>query len=104
MIMKRVIFLLSFFFALFAQAQQPTTMITTLSNGAAIRTDVSEVEKITFADTTYNLNNNGYRILESDELCWPEDRLLPVFLPPQPCRPRGPRYDPPLRPCAYGGR
>ena len=83
MIMKRVIFLLSFFFAiLVAQAQQPTTMITTLSNGAAIRTDVSEVEKITFADTTYNLNNNGYRILESDELCWPEDRLLPLFLPP----------------------
>ena len=63
-------------------AQQPTTMIMKLANGAAIRTDVNEVEKITFADTIYNLNGSGDRILEADELCWPEDRLLPCFLPP----------------------
>ena len=63
-------------------AQQPTTMITKLANGAALRTDVSEVEKITFADTLYNLNSTGYRILEADELCWPDDRLLPFFLMP----------------------
>ena len=65
-------------------AQQPTTMITKLTNGAVVRTDVNEVERITFADTTYNLNNSGYRILEANELCWPEDRLLPLFLQPAP--------------------
>ena len=65
-------------------AQQPTTMITKLANGAIVRTEVNEVEKITFADTTYNLNSSGYRILEANELCWPEDRLLPCFLPPAP--------------------
>ena len=63
-------------------AQQPNTMITKLTNGAVVRTDVNEVEKITFADTLYNLNSSGDRILEVDELCWPEDRLLPHFLPP----------------------
>ena len=63
-------------------AQQPTTMITKLANGAVVRTDVNEVEKITFTDETYNLNSNGDQILEADELCWPEDRLLPLFLPP----------------------
>ena len=63
-------------------AQQPTTMIMNLTNGANIRTDVNTVDKITFADTIYNLNNAGFRILEADELCWPEDRLLPCFLTP----------------------
>lgn len=63
-------------------AQQPTTMFTKLANGAVERTDVNEVEKITFSDSTYNLNSAGLRILEADELCWPEDRLLPVFLSP----------------------
>ena len=65
-------------------AQQPATMIVKLANGATVRTDVSEVEKITFADTLFNLNNTGYRILEADELCWPDDRLLPLFLQPAP--------------------
>ena len=41
-------------------AQQPTTMIMKTANGAVVRTNVNEVEKITFADTTYNLNKNGY--------------------------------------------
>ena len=59
-----------------------TTMITRLTNGAIFRTDVNQVEEITFADTMYNLNSTGYRILEANEVCWPEDRLLPVFLPP----------------------
>ena len=63
-------------------AQQPATMIMKLANGAAIRTDVSEVEKITFDEATYNLNSSKDRILEADELCWPDDRLLPFFLPP----------------------
>ncbi|MBQ8047189.1 MAG: discoidin domain-containing protein [Prevotella sp.] len=63
-------------------AQQPTTMIMKLANGAVVRTEVDDVEKITFADTLYNLTSNGYRILEANELCWPEDRLLPLFLPP----------------------
>ena len=63
-------------------AQQPATMITKLTNGAEVRTEVNEVEKIVFADSTFNLNTNGNRILEYDELCWPDDRLLPHFLPP----------------------
>lgn len=65
-------------------AQQPTTMIMKTTNGAVVRTEVNEVEKITFADTLYNLNGSGYHILEANELCWPEDRLLPLFLPPVP--------------------
>ena len=63
-------------------AQQPTTMITKLTNGAVVHTDVGDVERITFADTVYHLNSAGNRILEADELCWPDDRLLPFFLPP----------------------
>lgn len=61
---------------------EDTTMITRLTNGAIFRTDVNEVEEITFADTLYNLNSTGYRILETGDLCWPEDRLLPIFLAP----------------------
>jgi hypothetical protein len=60
-----------------------TTMIMKTTNGVAVRIEANEVEDITFSDTLYNLNNTGYRILETNELCWPEDRLLPCFLPPQ---------------------
>ena len=63
-------------------AQQSTTMFTKLLNGAVMRTKVDEVEEITIADSTFNLNSSGYPILEADELCWPEDRLLPSFLSP----------------------
>ena len=80
----RNIFLLAIAFlgAVQTIAQQPTTMIMKMTNGAVVRTDVNEVEKITFADTLFNLNSAGNRILEANELCWPEDRLLPFFLPP----------------------
>lgn len=63
-------------------AQEPTTMIMKTTNGAVVRTAVNEVEKITFDDASFNLNSNGYRILEANEVSWPEDRLLPLFLPP----------------------
>lgn len=63
-------------------AQQPATMMMKLTNGAIVRSDVSQVEKITFGETTYNLNSTGERILEVGDLCWPDDRLLPLFLPP----------------------
>ena len=82
--MKKIFLLTALLGALQLTAQQPTTMFTKLTNGATLRTDVSEVEKITFADTTYNLNSSGFRILEADELCWPDDRLLPCFLQPAP--------------------
>ncbi len=86
--MKRVFLFLILHFPLLTlsvvHAQQPATMLMKLNNGAVVRTEVNEVEKITFADTLYNLNSSGYRILEADELCWPEDRLLPLFLPPAP--------------------
>ena len=58
-------------------------MLERLANGAVFRTEVNKVEEITFADTLYNLNSSGYRILEADEVCWPEDRLLPLFLAPE---------------------
>ena len=82
--MKKIFLLAALFGALQLTAQQPTTMLMKLTNGATLRTDVSEVEKITFADSTYNLNSSGFRILEADELCWPDDRLLPCFLQPAP--------------------
>ena len=63
-------------------AQQSATMITKLTNGAVVRTDVNEVEKITFTDSVFNINKTNSRILEVDELCWPEDRLIPFFSPP----------------------
>ena len=63
-------------------AQQSATMITKLTNGAVVRTDVNEVEKIIFTDSVFNINKTNSRILEADELCWPEDRLLPFFSPP----------------------
>jgi hypothetical protein len=81
--MKKIFLLATAFLAAVQlMAQQPATMIMKLTNGASVCTEVSEVEKITFADTLYNLNASGYRILEANELCWPEDRLLPFFLPP----------------------
>lgn len=82
--MKKIFLLATFLLgAVQLMAQQPTTMIMKTTNGGVVRTDVNEVEKITFTDTLYNLNSTGYRILEANELCWPEDRLLPLFLPPQ---------------------
>ncbi|MBO7120725.1 MAG: discoidin domain-containing protein [Bacteroidaceae bacterium] len=83
--MKKIILLLAAQLAATQfMAQQPTTMITKLTNGAVVRTDVSEVEKITFSDSLFNLNSTNYRIMESDELFWPEDRLLPHFPVPAP--------------------
>lgn len=63
-------------------AQQPATMIMRTNNGAVVKTDVSEVEKITFSDAEFNLNSSGIRLLDANELTWPEDRLLPCLLPP----------------------
>lgn len=63
-------------------AQQPDLMLVKTVNGALERTNINEVEKITFADTTFNLNSSGLRILEADEVSWPEDRLLPLFPAP----------------------
>lgn len=63
-------------------AQEQTTMLLKTTNGHVVRTDVTEVEKITFADASYNTNSSGDRILEVGDLCWPDDRLLPCFLEP----------------------
>lgn len=68
--------------ALNVAAQQPTTMMMELTNGGLLRTDVSEVDKITFADTTYNTISGGFRIMGAQDLCWPEDRLIPLFQAP----------------------
>ncbi|MBO7067157.1 MAG: discoidin domain-containing protein [Bacteroidaceae bacterium] len=61
---------------------QPATMIMKTTNGALLRTGVDDVEMITFADTVLNFNKNGDRIYEVNDLCWPDDRLLPYFFPP----------------------
>ena len=42
-----------------------TTMVMKLTNGADIRTDVNDVEEMTFADTLFNFNSSGLRILEN---------------------------------------
>ena len=61
---------------------QQTTMFVHTTDGDIIPNDVTDVEKITFADADYNLNADNDRILEYDEVNWPENRLLPLFLPP----------------------
>ena len=81
--MKKILLLTTVFAgAIQLMAQQPATMIVNMKNGAAERTGVDEVKKITFADATYNRNSDGDRLLEADELTWPDDRLLPYLLPP----------------------
>lgn len=63
-------------------AQQPTMMYVKTSNGNVTRTAVNDVERITFTDSVYNVNSSGQRLLEPSDLSWPEDRLLPLLLPP----------------------
>lgn len=64
-------------------AQGGTTMLMQTADGALRRTDVGQVQRITFADTVYNRTSSGYRILEAPaDLNWPDDRLLPCLLPP----------------------
>lgn len=62
---------------------QNTSMMVHTTNGGITRTDVTDVDKITFEDAEYTLNSNKDRILEHTDLTWPEDRLLPLLLPPE---------------------
>lgn len=61
---------------------QKTTISVHTTDGGIATADVADVDKITFADAEYRLNADNDRILEYDEVNWPEDRLLPLFLPP----------------------
>lgn len=61
---------------------QNTTMFVHTTDGNVTPTDIAKVDKITFTDAEYDLNADKDRILEYNELNWPEDRLLPLFLPP----------------------
>jgi len=61
---------------------QKTTMLVQTTNGNITATDIADVDKITFTDAEYNLNDNNDRILEYNEVTWPENRLVPLFLPP----------------------
>ena len=61
---------------------QNTTMFVHTTDGNVTSTDIAKVDKITSTDAEYNLNADKDRILEYNELNWPEDRLLPLFLPP----------------------
>lgn len=62
---------------------QQTTMLVHTADGDITLTDVADVDKITFTDTEYNLNASKDRILEYNEVNWPENRLIPLFLPPK---------------------
>ncbi len=66
----------------FMENEGDGVMLEKFNNGAQFRTDVNKVEEITLSDTTYNFNASGLRIMEAGDLCWPEYRLLPLFLPP----------------------
>ena len=61
---------------------QHTTMYVHTTNGGITQADVADVDKITFTDAEYKVNADNDRILEANELSWPDDRLLPLFLPP----------------------
>lgn len=65
-----------------SEDQTSNTMIMKIDNGAVLRTNVNQLEEVSFADTVYNYNKSGYRILEANDICWPENRLIPHFLPP----------------------
>lgn len=80
--MKKTIALAAFTLGALNLSAQKTDMIMHSTNGNITITNVDDVDKITFTDTTYNLNADKDRILEYNELTWPEDRLLPMFLPP----------------------
>lgn len=63
-------------------AQQPTQMILKTTNGDVVRTDISEVEKITFGEADYEVNASGDRIIDASELTWPDNHIMPLLLPP----------------------
>ena len=66
--MKKIIILaVALLGAVQIEAQRPTIMLTKLANDAIVRNDVGEVERITFADTTYALSGDGHRILVDEE-------------------------------------
>ena len=54
---------------------QNTTMFVHTTDGNVTSTDIAKVDKITFTDAEYNLNDDKDRILEYNELNWPEYRL-----------------------------
>lgn len=63
-------------------AQQAATMFIKTTNGAMMRTGVDQVEKITFTDSVFNTNSSNIRLLDAQDLEWPEDRMLPCLLTP----------------------
>lgn len=80
--MKNLLMLATLTLGAFSLNAQNTTMLVHTTNGNITLTDVADVDKITFEDAEYNLNDNNDRILEYNELTWPDDHLLPMFLPP----------------------
>lgn len=80
--MKRIIVFAAIAWGCAHLSAQHTTMYVHTTNGGITQTDVADVDKITFTDAEYKVNADNDRILEADELSWPDDRLLPLFLPP----------------------
>ena len=80
--MKNILVLVATAMGILGLSAQQTTMLVHTTDGDIILNDVADVEKITFADAEYNLNADNDRILECNELNWPENRLLPLFQTP----------------------
>ena len=80
--MRNIFVLATVAMGIMSLSAQQTTMLVHTTDGDIILNDVTDVEKITFTDADYNLNADNDRILESEEVKWPENRLLPLFLTP----------------------
>lgn len=80
--MKRILAFAAIAWGCTNLSAQHTTMYVHTTNGGVTQTDVADVDKITFTDAEYKVNGSNDRIVEPGELSWPDDRLLPLFLPP----------------------
>ncbi len=75
--MKHILILFPLFsFAIHTSAQD-VTLLTHRADGEVTRTDATDITRITFENAEVKLSSSGERILECDEIEWPDDRLLP---------------------------
>lgn len=80
--MKKILLLAAISLGATTVDAQQTTMLVHTTDGNITLHDVADVDRITFTDEEYKLNSDNDRILEYNEVSWPEDRLLPLFLAP----------------------
>lgn len=80
--MKHIVLLTSASLFAFCCVAQQVTMLTQHADGEITASDAGEITKITFEDVCHEVTADGDRILEYNEVDWPEDRLLPRFPAP----------------------